>query len=546
MKYLRKSLGLLTILTVLLLSCSTERDYGNKKIFRYNISAGVSSLDPAFARSLENISTNAQLFNGLVQMDEHLNVSACIAKEWQILDSGKTYRFVLRQDVYFHDTPLWKSKEERKVKASDFVYSFNRLQNPELISPGKWVLNAVAKHEDGSLKITAENDSILFITLTKPFPPFLGILSMQYCSVVPKKIVQYYGNDFRSKPVGTGPFQFQFWKENSKLILTKNEEYFERDSSGNKLPYLDALAISFIKDEEVAFLKFLKGEHDYLSGLKGSYKDELLNAHGKLRPQYSKRISLIRSPYLNTEYLGFFQELASDHPLRNKKIRKAINYGFDRSKMLKYLRNGIGYPAQAGFIPMGLPSFDKNKRGYNFNPDSVLSLLTQAGFPNGNGLPTITLSTTAQYLDICEYLQHQLSDFGIQIEVSVNQAATNNEMIAFGKLPFFRKSWVADYPDAENYLSLFYSKNYAPEGPNYTHFNNTKYDSLYTASMAQIDDEKRFHMYRKMDSIIIEEAPVVPLFYDEVVRFIPEYISGIGVNPMNLLVLKYANKEIVN
>ncbi|MEQ8909940.1 MAG: ABC transporter substrate-binding protein [Vicingaceae bacterium] len=532
------------LIFLFLAACQTKREYQGKSIFRYNISAGVSSLDPAFARSLENVSTSAQLFNGLVQMDKNLKVKACIAKEWQILDSGKTYQFTLRQDVYFHEHELWKNKAERKVKASDFVYALNRLIDNELISPGKWVMNAVKREEDGRLKVKAVNDSTLQIKLKKPFPPFLGILSMQYCAVVPQKIVEHFGNDFRSNPIGTGPFQFQYWKENTKLVLLKNEEYFEIDASGKPLPYLDAISISFIKDEEVGFLKFLKGEQDYLSGLKGSYKDELLDAHGNLRPKYQGQFRLIQNPYLNTEYLGFYQAVEESHPLKDKRIRKAINYGFDRQKMLKYLRNGIGYPAHSGFVPKGLPSFDSTLVGYSYQPDSVKALLQAAGYPNGKGLPTITLSTTAQYLDLCEYIQHQLKEFGIPIEVAVNQAATNNEMIAFGKLDFFRKSWVADYPDAENYLSLFYTENFAPEGPNYTHYSNTEFDSLYRKSMQLPQDEERWKLYRQMDSLILEDAPVVPLFYDEVVRFIPHYISGIGVNPMNLLVLKYAKKKL--
>jgi peptide/nickel transport system substrate-binding protein len=290
----------------------------------------------------------------------------------------------------------------------------------------------------------------------------------------------------------------------------------------------------------------LKGDIDYLSGLKGSYKDELLDSHGKLKSKYHKRIKLFKSPFLNTEYLGFFQEVDEEHPLNDVRIRKAINYGFDRNKMLKYLRNGIGMPAESGFIPNGLPSFNPEFKGYTYQPDSVKRLLNEAGFPNGKGLEVITLSTTAQYLDLCEYLQHQLSNFGIQIEVEVNQAATNNEMIAFGKLAFFRKSWVADYPDAENYLSLFYSKNFSPEGPNYTHFKDQKFDSLYEAAMLVPTVVERRELYREMDRLMIEQAPVVPLFYDEVVRFIPNYISGLGINPMNILVMKYEkqNREV--
>tara|TARA_B100001109_G_C18860643_1_gene473791 strand:- start:286 stop:1914 length:1629 start_codon:yes stop_codon:yes gene_type:complete len=541
---MRFSWHILILFSLIFSACHQYEIDQSKQIFRYNISEGVSSLDPAFARSLENVSTVGHLFNGLVQMDEELNIQACIAKSWKVLDSGLRYQFVLRNDVYFHDSPVFVSREEQRVKAKDFVYSLNRLVDQKLLSPGKWVMNSVRRTESGTLDIVAVNDSVLEIKLQHPFPPFLGILSMAYCSVVPEKVILKNENDFRAHPIGTGPFKFKYWKEGSKLVLLKNDNYFEKDTEGNYLPYLDALAISFTKDEEVSFLKFLKGEMDYLSGLKGSYKDELLDATGQLNSKYKSKIKLVKSPYLNTEYLGFLLNSDSTNIVSNKWIRKAINFGFDRKKMLKYLRNNMGTPAEQGFIPKGLPSYDSSQKGYQFNADSVYYYLAKAGYMKGNLIPTITLSTTAQYIDLCEYIQHQLKAFGFDIQIEVNQAATNNEMIAFGKKDFFRKSWVADYPDAENYLSLFYSKNFSPNGPNYTHFQSKQYDSLYEAAMKLPDLAQRKGLYRKMNQLIIDEAPVVPLFYDEVVRFIPPSISGVGVNPMNILVLKHARKAL--
>lgn len=524
----------------ILISCQPEQRYGNKTIFRYNVSDGITSLDPAFARSIDNVSAVNQLFNGLLQTDENLNLRPCIAESWEILDSGKTYRFKLKDEVYFHKSKFLGKDSTRKVTAQDFVYSFNRLIDSDLISPGKWVMSEVELLESGKLNIKAIDELTVEIKLKRPFPPFLGILSMQYCSVVPKEVVEGLGSEFRANPIGTGPFQFQMWKENTKLVLLKNDNYFEKDDQGNQLPYLDAVSINFIKDLEVTFLKFLKLEIDYLTGLKGSYKDELLTSDGKLREKYHNKVVFTTSPYLNTEYLGFLvDESLNPLPLE---VRKAINYGFERDKMLKYLRSGIGIPANQGFVPKGLPAFSNELKGYTYQPDSVRSLLKKVGYPNGEGLPPINLSTTAQYLDICEYLQSQLATFGIKIQVDVNQAATNNQLIANSQVSFFRKSWVADYPNAENYLSLFKSDNFAPNGPNYTHFTSQQFDGWYDESLAETNDSLRNNLYRKMDSLVISESAVVPLFYDEVVRFVQPTISGLGVNPMNLLVLKYAKK----
>ncbi len=524
----------------ILFACQPEQRYEGKSIFRYNVSDGITSLDPAFSRSIDNVSAVNQIFNGLVQTNKKLNLKPCLAKSWEVLDSGRTYRFRLRKGVYFHKSEAFGKDSTRELTASDFIYSFNRLIDPQVISPGKWVMSEVQRNSDDQLDIRAVDDYTLDIYLKRPFPPFLGILSMQYCSAVPKEVVDFYGPDFRANPIGTGPFKFQYWKENTKLVFLKNENYFEKDKNGGRLPYLDAVSISFTKDLEVTFLKFLKKELDYLTGLKGSYKDELLTSDGKLRQKYEEQVVFTTSPYLNTEYLGFLVD-ETKQPLP-KEIRQAINYGFERSKMLKYLRSGIGIPANQGFIPKGLPGFNEQTKGYSFQPDSVRKLLEKAGYPNGEGLPVIALSTTAQYLDLCEYLQSQLAEFGIRIKVEVNQAATNNELIANSKVQFFRKSWVADYPDAENYLSLFKSGNFAPNGPNYTHFKSEQFDLWYNQALAETNDTLRLKLYQRMDSLVISEAPVVPLFYDEVVRFTQPTISGLGVNPMNLLVLKYAKK----
>ena len=152
--------------------------------------------------------------------------------------------------------------------------------------------------------------------------------------------------------------------------------------------------------------------------------------------------------------------------------------------------------------------------------------------------PKITLKTTAQYLDLCEYIQHELKEIGISLEIEVNPSGTHNEMVAQGNMTFFRKSWVADYPDAENYLALFYGKNLAPDGPNYTRYSSSEYDRLYWSGLSEPNDSARIALYEEMDKMIIKDAAIVPLFYDQVVRFVPKSLEGLGVNPMNLLSLK--------
>jgi len=532
-------------IVVMFFSCTGKKNnHEGKTIFRYNEPKGITSLDPAFSRTMANIWAVNQLFNGLVQMDDSTLVKPCIAKRWDISDDGLVYTFHLRDDVFFHDNESFPGGRGRISSAHDFVYSFNRIVDEKVLSPGRWIFNNVDFNEGKGF--SAPDDSTFIIHLKKPFPPFIGMLTMQYCSVVPKEAVEFYGKDFGRNPVGTGPFKMKWWYEGVKLVLHKNENYFETDN-GQRLPYLDAVSITFINDPQSSFLEFVKGNTDMLSGLDdGSYKDAIISSSGELKEEFRDKVNLVSQPFLNTEYLGFLVndslEMVKKSPVRKKEIRQAINYGIDKLKMMRYIRNNIGAPAVNGFIPEGLPSFSKEVVGYDYNPAKASELLKQAGYPDGKGLPEITLHTTSQYLDLCEYIQHQLSEIGIKIKTEVNPPGTHGEMVANAQSLFWRKSWIADYADAENYLALFYSDNFTPKGPNYTLFKNDVYDRLYEDALKEENDSIRYKIYREMDSIIIENAPVVPLYYDRVLRFVSKDVEGLGSNSMNLLTLKKVKK----
>lgn len=543
-KYVKQ---LLAIFLLLLISACGNRpeELEGKTVFRYNESAGITSLDPAFARNQANIWAVNQLFNGLVQLDSNLLVQPCIAKSWEVSEDGMIYTFTLRNDVYFHDNVCFAEGKGRKVTSVDVVYSLQRLTDPTIASPGAWALSSVSENA-GKPDISAPNDSIVVIKMKYPFPPFPGLLGMQYCSVVPREAVEYYGENFRNSPVGTGPFYFKMWKEGVKLVLLRNDNYFEYNGA-DRLPYLDAVAVSFIIDKQTAFLEFVKGNLDFISGLDASYKDELLTGSGMLNPKYKEKIKMHSQPYLNTEYLGFIydslNQLINTSALKDVNVRKAINMGFDRKKMIRYLRNNIGEPGTKGMIPAGMPGYNHYKNyGYDYNPSEARRLLAKAGFPDGKGMGPVVLSTNASYLDICQFIQSELSKIGIELKIDVSPPATLKENIAQSRIPFFRGSWIADYPDAENYLSLFYSGNFTPQGPNYTLYNNPAFDRLFLEASSITHDSLRFEAYTRLDSIIMQDAPVVVLFYDRVLRFTRSGISGLGSNPMNLLVLKHVKK----
>ena len=363
---------------------------------------------------------------------------------------------------------------------------------------------------------------------------------MKYASVVPHEAFDKKGYDFRSNPVGTGPFQFKIWEENVKLVLRKNPLYYEKDENGVQLPYLEAVAVTFLPDKQSGFLQFVQGKLDFVSGLDPSYKDEILTPKGQLQPKYAKDVKMITGPYLNTEYMGFRLD-GPDKAVKDKRIRQALNYGFDRTKMILFLRNGMGTAATGGMIPNGLGGF--GAKGYDFDIEKARNLVAEYKKQTGDSNPKIQMSTSASYLDIAEYLQREWQKIGLNVEVDVNPPSTLTQSISTGKVSFFKASWIADYPDAENYLSLFYSNNFSPGGPDYTHFKNEKFDNLYEAAFLETDDKKRQQLYKQMDALMIEEAPVIPLFYDKASRFTRSNVSGLGINPLNLLVLKRVKKS---
>jgi peptide/nickel transport system substrate-binding protein len=527
----------------LLLWTSCSKHDQNKNIFHYNESSGVPTLDPAFAKSQSVMWIDHQLYNTLVETDDNLNMVPSLAKSWDISLDNLTFTFHLRNNVLFHDNDAFLNGNGRILTASDVVYSFKRIVDKNTASSGAWIFNGKVDSAEG---FKAIDDTTFQLKLLKPFNPILGILSMQYCSVVPHEVVKKYGKDFRNHPCGTGPFQFKAWEEGQALILTKNKNYFEKDSAGNPLPYLNGVKVTFFDSKATEFLEFQQKRLDFINDIDASFKDEVLTKKGELRKEWEGKIILQKHPYLNIEYLGILfdstNDLLKNSPLLNKKIRQAINYGIDRKKMMLYVRNSIGIAAESGFVPAGLPSFDSvNVVGYHFNQAKALQLLQEAGYPNGEGLPQIKLLTIPQYADLGSYIANELQQVGIKVQVEAIQKSLLLEQTSKSQALFFRGSWIADYPDAENYLSVFYSKNPAP--PNYTRYKNPAFDALYEQALSEKNDSLRNRMYRDADRYVINDAPVVPLWYDMVIHLLHPYVKGIAANGLNLLELRKVKLE---
>lgn len=538
----RSCIYLLLLVYCCIIGCKNHQHPG-KKIFHYNETTGIASLDPAFAKNQSIMWAVHQLYSTLVEVDENMNIQPLLAKSWDISPGNLVFTFHLRTDVFFHDDDAFENGNGRRLTAEDVLYSFSRILEKNTASPGAWIFN---NRVDSVQPFTALNDSTFQLKLQRPFQPILGILSMQYCSVIPKEAVQKYGNDFRSHPVGTGPFAFVAWEEGQALVLKKNEHYFEKDESGQALPYLDGIKVSFFDSKATEFLEFQQRRLDFINDIEASFKDEVLTKAGSLKAKWEGKLVLQKHPYLNVEYFGILVDtdnaLVKQSPLRLQQIRQAINYGFDRRKMMLYLRNSIGIAAESGFVPAGLPSFDTVAvKGYHFDPFKAKQLLVEAGFPNGSNLPVIKLLTIPIYADLGSYIANELQQVGIKVQVETIQKSLLLEQTSKSQALFFRGSWIADYPDAENYLSVFYSKNPAP--PNYTRYHNDAYDLLYEKAIAEKEDSLRYKLYQQMDQLVINDAPVVPLWYDMAIHLVHTNIEGFVPNSLNLLELRKTKKK---
>ena len=531
MKFLFAQFILFASVLVLMSGCVIDQVSEDNRVFRYNESAGITTLDPAHARSLEIMWAVDAIYDGLVELSPELEVIPAIAQSWDWVEGGVVFH--LRNDVYFSKAADIPSLENgRRLVAEDVVYSLERLRDPEVSSPGGWILDAVL--EDG---IVALDDSTVKISFKYSFPPFMGLLTTPYASIVAPEAVAYRGDKFRSTPAGTGPFKVAWWEEDIALVLHKNNDYWEVDKDGVSLPYLEAVHIDFVPDMGSEYLGLIQGRYDFISGLHPAYMEDLMTKDGALAEKHKDHLDLKRVPFLKTDYLGILTDSISD-----PRVRKALSLSIDRVGIAKNLRRGSVLPSDR-FIPpsmQGAHSYSTPE----YNLELASELLEEAGYPMGKGLPVIELATTSDYVDICAAIQHDFKKIGVQVEVDLSPASVHREKVATSKAVMFKKSWLADHADAENFLGLFLERNFSPGGPNYTHFKNEEYEDLYSSAMLEPSEAIRSNLYFKMDSIIFTEMPVLPLYHDQVTHFVSKSVNGWVVSPVNRLELRYVSKTI--
>lgn len=523
---------------------NSNDNFSSKTCLSFNLTNAPTSLDPAMASTQANAWITQQIFDGLLEIDSNNVPKGCIAKSWKIENRGTLYRFFLADNIYFQP-PI-----NRKVTAQDFKYSFTRLCSPKTASTGQWIFNDRIVGLDNFIsgkKIDIEgfkviNDTIFEIHLNKPYIPFLSLLATPFCSVVPKELVEKDPKQFAISPVGTGAFIFYNWKPGRQIVLHKNPNYFQKN-----LPKLDAIRATFIANKLTAFLELKNGNIDLIEGIDPILRDEILTSNQTLKPELAKKISIDLMPQLTVEYFGFNLRAEKASPLKNKYLRKALSRLINRQKCVENLLGPFGETA-SNFTPRGISTkldryFSRNNN-VSPNNDSIKIWINMAGYKSAEDVPLLTLSTTISAQFIADYISKEWKNAGFKIQTETLEGGTLRQMANEGKLDIWRATWVADYSDPENFMSLFYSPNHSPIGPNSTHYYSPKFDSFFKLQMYETNDSIRENLFIQLENIIIEESPVLPIYYYKSVRLYNNKIKNVPRSSSSIWIpMKYIRKE---
>ncbi len=563
---MKKLIYLLIGATVILSSCGGDQNDTNTNtqtakggvkyggVFKMNETEDFKSLYPLnVTMALENRIAN-QVYEGLLKFDqENLSILPSLAEKWDVNEDATSYTFHLKKGVMFHDNNCFDGGTGREVKASDFKYCFDRICVSDPSNQMYWLFKDKVKganeyHESVNNKtpleggvsgITVVDDYTLKIDLNYSFAGFLNIVAHNACYVYPKEAVDTYGMDMRINCVGTGPFRVKRIKESETVILDRNPGYWGTDEHGNQLPYLDGLKFSFNKEKKAELLEFKKGNLDMIFRLPLEMISDVVGELEDAKKGGNRPYVMQVVPALSVYYLGFQHKLP---PFDNVDVRKAFNYAIDRESIVTYTLQGEGRPALHGIVPPFKGYDYENVKGYEFDTKKAKEHMAKAGFPNGNGFPDLTLQINPgggdRNVQIAEVVQKMLNEnLGIDIKIEQMQFAQHLENLETGKANFWRAGWIADYPDPENFLNLLYGAHVPDDISTKAYINAMRYqsssfDSLFDIALREVDDAKRFELFRQVDQISVDEAAIMPIFYDENTRLIQVHVKNFPSNAM--------------
>lgn len=549
---------LLLLTLALVLSCKEDKPQEDKVIdvvgsvryggdFKFMSKEKVSQIFPLSITDVYANRVASQIFEGLLKIDtKSMEVVPAIAKSYKKSDDSKVFTFNLNEGIYFHDDECFPEGKGREVKAQDFKYSLEMACSKNNLNKIAWLLkdkilgandyyNGEAESVEG---IKVIDDYTLEIKLESPFSAFQKILSHNGLSVFPKEAIEHYGDDVVTNPVGTGAFMLEELTAD-KIVLKSNKNYWGTDEFGNQLPFLDRVIMTYSKTKEDELLAFRAEEIDLVLDIP---VEEVENVLGSLREaQEGKNVKhkVDSKSSMSISYYGFAHEskLFSD-----KKVRKAFNLAIDREAIIDTWLEGEGWAAKNGFVPImsGYPNSSVN--GYTFDTDKAKALMAEAGYKDGANFPETKLYVNASEGSGVHKLAKAVvfslkQNLGIDIRIKLCTIDEREKALRAGEAVFWRTGWVADYPDPENFLNLFYGGNMESSDINVNPFRykNKKFDKLFEQAMAEVDEDKRMDLLAECDQIIIDDAVVMPLLTDDFVTMVNLKIRNFVSNEMEQL-----------
>ena len=543
---------------------SGGKNYGG--IYRVNESGEVRGLDPVGINDVTSSHVAENIYDVLFSFDEQLRLRPELATSCDIAPDGRSYTYHLRTDVWFHDDACFPGGKGRRMTAYDVRYSFTRACDYRANTRtydylGGKVVGADAYYEStrrnaplrgGVAGFVVVDDSTFRIDLEKPFAPFENYVALTSMSIHPREAVEYYGKDFFQHPVGTGPFVFVSWAPDQHLILKRNPRYWMKDEHGNRLPMLDGVRFSFMKDDKMQLLEFQGGNLEESHRIPNEFFADIVDERKELKGPF-RRFRLLRVPSVATQYYGM---LMTDPVFKDKRIRQAFNYAVDRSRIIRYILRGQAMgPGIHGLVPPALPGYPANRvNGYTFDPDKARSLLAAAGYPGGKGFPSVTLQLNAgggRNAQVAEAIQGMLAEhLNVKINLTQVEFAQHLERIDAGRAGFYRLGWVGDYPDPETFLNLLYGKLVPSDGGispiNSVRFVNPAFDDVFERAIGTTDHAARMELYRQAEQIAIDDAPMIVLFYDEDYRLVQPHVRDYRNNAMDRRPYKFIWFDLSN
>ena len=466
----------------------------------------ISTLDPAIGYDWQNWSMIKALFNGLMDYEAGTyNLEPDLAKSFTISPDGKIYTFKLREDVKFHNG--------RKLTAEDIKFSIERAIDPKTQSPGQgffWSIKGFDEMVAGKTTqlsgMTVIDPYTLKIELSRPDATFLHVMAINFAFAVPKEEVEKYGQDFGKHPVGTGAFKMKEWKLGQHVVYERNPDYYKTG-----LPRLDKIVFEVGQEPTVALLRLQRGEVDILGD--GIPPARFLQV--KNDPKNADLI--IEGGQLHTGYVSMNVRIK---PFDNKKVRQAVNMAINKERICKIINNRA-VPANQP-LPPAMPGYDKEYKGYAFDPAKAKALMAEAGLPDG-----FTTELYANNTDpnprIAQAIQRDLAEIGIKAEIKTLAQST---VIAAGgeedQAPMIWSggmAWIADFPDPSNFYGPILGCGGAVKGGwNWAWYCNDKLDELAAKADAMSDPAvkaEREDLWRSIFVQLMDDAPWAPVFNEQ-------------------------------